>query len=85
MSGHPILPAGFNSAPMNGDEIDGAGYNEPIWPFLFDSFVGFKPLLLDENDIAMFETECPDYSVSKVTDTIVLPAEIETIEVRKTA
>jgi hypothetical protein len=85
MSEHPRLPAGFNSAPMNGDEIDGAGYNEPVWPYLFDAFVGFKPLLLDANDLAMFDTECPNYCVPRVDDTVCIPAEDDVIEVRKRA
>ena len=41
--GHPILSAGYNSWDNNGDEVDGAGVNEPVWPVYFDTF---EPLLV---------------------------------------
>jgi hypothetical protein len=85
MTDHPKLPAGFNADDLNGDEIDGSGTNWPCWPMFFDSFVGFKPLLLDANDLAMFDTECPDYCVPRVDDTVCIPAEDDVIEVRKRA
>lgn len=85
MTGHPRLPAGYNADDLDGDEFNGAGTNWPIWPYLFDSYVGFKPLLLDENDMAMFETECPDYCAPRVDDTVCVPTEDDVIEVRRSA
>lgn len=32
---HPFLPAGINSATISGDELNGAGIEDPSWPPLF--------------------------------------------------
>jgi hypothetical protein len=82
--GHPILPAGYNSWDFNGDEVDGAGVNEPCWPYLFDTFIALNPFILTAELVAVFD-ECPDYCFRCVDDTIVFPCEPETIHVRRRA
>jgi hypothetical protein len=63
--GHPRLPAGYNSWENDGDEINGAGVNEPIWPVLFDTFEGLEVLIITEEMLAVFDTACPDYVVPR--------------------
>ena len=83
--GHPILPAGYNADDNNGDEVDGAGTNWAIWPELFVAYVGFKPLLLQQEDIDRISELCPDYVVPCVDDTLRLPAEFEVLHIRRRA
>ena len=59
-SRHPVLPCGYNSAAMNGDEANGAGLNEAIWPVLFDAYEGFAPVILTSRTRWRSSTECPD-------------------------
>lgn len=56
---HPILPCGFNADDNNGDEVDGAGTNWPIWPTYFDSFESKRVLILTDEMLEAFEG-CPD-------------------------
>ena len=63
MTTHPILPTGFNSWDINGDEVDGAGVNEPVWPTFFDSFVPLEVIFITEPMLDVFGTECPDLVV----------------------
>jgi hypothetical protein len=79
---HPFLPAGYNSWFIDGDEVDGAGVNEPVWPALFDTFDGFPVMIIDADMLAAFDTECPDFVAPCVQDTITIPHEPETIMVR---
>lgn len=85
MDDHPLLPCGFNSAPNDGDEVDGAGYNEAVNPMLFDSFIGLEVLIITEEMLRFFETECPDLVVPCENDTIVFPREPETLVIRRSA
>jgi len=82
--GHPILPAGFNSWDINGDEVDGAGVNEPVWPYLFDTFVALNPFILSTDMVAVFDG-CPDYCVPCTDDTVTFPCDPEVIKVRRWA
>ena len=83
--GHPLLPAGFNEDPIAGDEVDGAGTNEPIWPEYFVATVCFAPLLLDEEDMDRFGETCADYIVACTDDTLRLPSEFEVLQIRRRA
>ena len=56
---HPILHCGFNADDNNGDEVDGAGTNWPVWPVLFDTFEGLNPLIITDEMLEFFEG-CPD-------------------------
>jgi len=64
--GHPIFPAGFNSWDINGDDINGPGVNEPVWPYLFDSFVPLEVLIITPEMLEVFDG-CADYTVPGVT------------------
>jgi len=64
--GHPRLPAGFNADDNNGDEVDGAGTNWPVWPYLFDSFVPLEVLIITDEMLEIFDG-CPDYVVPGMT------------------
>jgi len=83
--GHPILPCGYNSAPNDGDEVDGAGYNEPIWPGLFDTFVGLETMFITDEMMEIFETGCPDYVAPCQPNTITFPQEVRTQQIRRRA
>jgi len=58
--GHPVLPAGFNADDNNGDEVDGAGTNWAVWPYLFDSFVPLEVLIITPEMLEIFDG-CADY------------------------
>jgi hypothetical protein len=83
--GHPVLPAGYNSWENNGDEIDGAGVNEPVWPAYFVSFETRDLMIINADLLQIFEDGCPDYVVPAVQDTIVFPREVETLVLRRVA
>ena len=72
--GHPLLPAGFNSAPNDGDEIDGPGYNEPVWPEMFDSFISCDVVILTEEKLEVFDG-CPDWVALSVPDLVTIDTE----------
>lgn len=74
---HPQLPTGVNSTPINGNEANGPGYNEPIWPMIFDSFEGFAPIFLSADHMDTFN-ECPDVVIPCVNNTVVFPQETRT-------
>jgi len=71
---HPILPAGFNADDFNGDEMNGAGTNWPVWPVLFDTFVALDVFLVTEEMLEIFEG-CADYVVSIGLKTVTFPRE----------
>lgn len=70
--GHPILPAGHNSWEINGDEMDGAGVNEPIWPDLFDSFIALTPIVITPDMLSAFEEACPDLVIAGEEDVVMV-------------
>lgn len=82
---NPILPAGYNSAPLAGDELNAAGYNEPIWPEYFATFESLPGLFLTPDMLAWFENACPDVVIRRIDDTVVVPRETRTMNVRKVA
>ena len=83
--GHPLLPTGYNSWENDGDEVNGPGVNEPIWPMLFDTFMPLKVMFITDEMMDIFETGCPDYIAPCVPNTIVFPTEIRTQIMRRTA
>ena len=60
--GVPDLPSGFNSCAVNTDFINGPGINDPIWPYFFDSYEGYMPVILDSEDLERFN-DCPDICI----------------------
>jgi hypothetical protein len=72
--GHPFLPAGFNADDTNGDEINGAGTNWPVWPYLFDSFVPLEVLIVTPEMMEIFDG-CADYVVPLVARDIPISPE----------
>jgi len=75
---HPIMPAGYNSWFNNGDEVDGGGVNEAVWPVLFDTFESHPAVIVTEQMLDAFDS-CPDVTISCVNDTIALRHEPETV------
>ena len=69
---------GYNSWENNGDEVDGPGVNEPVWPVLFDTFLALTPLILNSAMLAAFD-DCPDITVQGLNNTVVIPHEPDTI------
>ena len=72
---HPFLYAGFNFDDINGDEADGAGTNWPIWPVYFDTFEGLVPLIVTDEMLEVFNTECADIVFPHEDNSIELPFE----------
>ena len=72
--GHPILPAGYNADDNNGDEVDGAGTNWPIWPYLFDAFIPLEVLIITPEMMDVFDG-CPDWVAPSAPNSFVAPAE----------
>lgn len=79
---HPMLPAGINSSSYNGDEFNGAGFNEPIWPVLFDTFVPYVPLIITQPMLAVFEG-CADITIAAEPNQVTFPTEVREIIIRK--
>lgn len=79
----PVLPSGYNADENNGDEVDGAGVNRPVYPELTDFFIGLEPIVLTEDMLAVFATECPDIVFPMQPDTVVIPPDTATVVVRK--
>jgi hypothetical protein len=72
--GHPILPAGYNSWENDGDDINGPGVNEPVWPYLFDSFIPLEVLIITPEMMEIFDG-CADYVVPGMVRDIPVPSE----------
>lgn len=77
-----VIPAGMNSAEINGDEFNGAGVNEPVWPDLFETSDVFNPIMLDADMMAFFDEDCPDLVARGEHSVYQVPAELETWVVR---
>lgn len=82
MPDDPLLFAGFNADPINRDETDGAGTNAPVWPVLFNTYIGLAPLVITEELLAAFD-ECEDLVIPAENDTITFPAEVDEVVFRK--
>jgi hypothetical protein len=52
--GHPILPTGFNSWELNGDDWNGPGVNEPVWPLLIDTSEVFPVIVVTPAMLEVF-------------------------------
>ena len=71
--GHPFLPAGYNADDNNGDELNGAGTNWPVWPVMFDTFESLNLVVMNDEALDAFETACPDYIVAGMNNIITWP------------
>lgn len=78
---HPFLPAGENYSPLNGDVINGAGYNEAIRPVFVDSFVPLKPVVLTADYLDTFD-KTPDLRLQWKRNTIIMSKGVDTIYLR---
>ena len=67
-----MLPAGYDSWEHNGDEINGAGANEPVWPDLFDTFEGLSVLVLSSVMLDAFN-DCPDIVMGEARNVLTIP------------
>ena len=77
--GHPKLPAGYDADDHNGDDINGAGTNWPVWPQLFDTFVALEVLIVTDEMMDIFVTGCPDIVFPCQPNTIAFSAEDSTL------
>ena len=83
---HPYLFAGFNTAPNNGDEVDGAGVNyPPISPNWFSSFTQIEILIITEEMMSIFVSDCADLVIGRPPDTVTFRREVETLVIRRAA
>lgn len=74
---HPILPAGFNSFEIDGDDMDGSGVNLPIWTLAWDSMAMGTPIALLPGSYEVFD-DCPTITIRGENSTIVFPREVRT-------
>lgn len=71
---HPDLFAGFNTAPNNGDEVDGAGLNyPPVSPHWVLTTTQIEILIITEEMFSFFVTGCPDVIIRGQPNTVVFP------------
>jgi hypothetical protein len=77
MSDYTIFD-GYNSWENNGDEVDGPGVNEPVWPVLFDTFLAKTLLIIGGEMMEAFEG-CADLVIQAGSQTISIPYEPDTI------
>ena len=70
---HPLLPCGYNSAAIDGDELNGAGVNEPVWPLLFDTFEAMTVIVTSEELHEAVEI-CPDFVIDPQNSLLILPS-----------
>jgi hypothetical protein len=80
MSEGYVIFDGYNSWMNNGDEVDGPGVNEPVWPVLFDTFVAMTPLIISSSMMEAFEG-CADIVVPVGSDTITIPYQPDTVTI----
>jgi hypothetical protein len=83
--GQPLLYAGVNFNALNEDEANGAGTNRMISPNFFETFETLPILIVTGEMLSVFLTECPDYIEPCEQDTIVIPAEGDSVEVKQVA
>lgn len=93
MSVHPYLFAGFNTAPNNGDEVDGPGLAffppgtlggtgvSPAWVCTTETP---EILIITMEMLAIFD-DCADLVIPCEPDTVVFPREVETLVIRGNA
>lgn len=79
---HPQLYAGLNSSTFNGDEGNGPGYNEPVWPTLIDTFVPYVPLIMEPSMLAVFEG-CADITFPAQGNEVTFAREVREVLIRK--
>jgi hypothetical protein len=72
--GHPVLPAGYNSWELNGDELNGAGANEPTWPYLLDAFIPLEVLIITPEMLDVFDG-CPDFVAPCEPNLVMVPVQ----------
>ena len=83
MKVHPDLYAGYNTAPNNGDEVDGAGVNyPPVSPQWVSVMTPRTILIMTEEMLEVFDG-CADYTARKQGDTVVIPREFEVLTIRE--
>lgn len=82
MATHPVLPTGLNSWDINGDEINGAGVNETVWPDYVETFEALDLIAVSPEMLAVFENECPDIVFPKPDNTVVMPREYRELVIR---
>ena len=76
---NPQLYDGVNSTAINGDEANGAGVNEPIWPVLFDTFEPMQPIIITQEMLADFLSDCPDVTIPAETTTVFIPRDLQDV------
>jgi hypothetical protein len=74
---HPILPAGYDSFEINGDDMDGSGVNFPVWTSAWESLTMGTPIALLTDSYEVF-ADCPTITIRGDNNTIVFPREVRT-------
>ena len=83
---HPYLFAGFNTAPNNGDEVDGAGVNyPPVSPHWVNTMTRIEILIITDEMLAIFDNGCPDLVIRHQPNSVTIRGELETLEIRRKA
>jgi len=79
---HPIMPAGYDSWENNGDELNGGGVNEPIWPVYFDAFEGLSVLVLTPVLVDSFN-DCPDWIIGTAGNVVAIPDDVPVLMIEE--
>lgn len=74
---HPVLPAGYDSFEINGDDMDGSGVNFPVWTSAWESLKMGTPITLLAGSYEVFD-DCPTVTIRGDNTTIVFPREVRT-------
>lgn len=82
---HPTLLCGFNSAENNGDEVDGAGVNDPpISPNWFLSLTTMEVIIITPDMMSVFDG-CADFVAKGGPNSVTFPPETRTLVIRRAA
>jgi hypothetical protein len=79
---HPIMPAGYDHWENNGDELNGGGVNEPVWPEYFDAFEGLTVLVLTPVLVDSFN-DCPDWIMGDAHNVVAIPLDAQVLLVEE--
>jgi hypothetical protein len=83
---HPRLPCGLNEWEIDGDEIDGAGVNEPFEGITyFETLLIFLLVVMTDEYINYFDEHCADLTVPKERDTVCIRGSGDTLVIGRAA
>jgi len=80
-AGHPLLPAGWNSAAINADMINGPGLNDTMVPVTCASAQVLRPIVLQRADLEQFA--CASATIPAENRTVHVQPESRTVRITR--